>query len=160
MLLCIGLPFSRNSTTAADRMGLTDSTVAIQWAIEYAYDNYLVAYFPVGRYKVTDTINATQRNRLDAGGTRFLVHHFRGEVGPNGERPTLFLPAQCEGFTNGSTTKYLVHFWHLDQASGNLPGKTQPNIDMNQVWQGIDVDLGAGGYLIARQNPPCALLSG
>jgi hypothetical protein len=35
---------------SADKAGVTDSTVAIQHALDYAYANYLIVHFPIGRY--------------------------------------------------------------------------------------------------------------
>lgn len=73
-------------------------------------------------------------------------YHLRGEVAADGRRPTLVLPPQTPGFINRSAPKYLVHFSHADPANGDKPGRIQPNIDMNQVWQGINVDLTSGAF--------------
>jgi hypothetical protein len=47
----------------ADPSGARDATAAIQHAIDFAYASYLVVWFPAGRYAVSDTLNATQRDR-------------------------------------------------------------------------------------------------
>jgi hypothetical protein len=120
----------------ADPTGGRDSTAAIQRAVDYAYDNHLVAWFPAGRYIVTRTIEATQYKQTS---TRANAHYMRGQqLGHT--RATLVLPLHTPGFTNLSAPAVcLVDFFHI-----NPLGWSQPNINMNQRFVGIDVDLTAG----------------
>lgn len=111
----------------ADPTGQRDSTRAIQWAIDFAYRNYLVAYFPVGTYTVTDTINCMQTQF--EGGMRSEAHYLRGQLSVPGQRATLVLPPSTSGFSSRTGAyKPLVYMWHR-----NPTNQSQPNINMNQV---------------------------
>jgi len=52
----------------ADPSGNTDSTLALQAAIEFAMSNYMTVWLPVGVYKVTQGLVALQRERMSADG--------------------------------------------------------------------------------------------
>jgi hypothetical protein len=135
-----------------------DDTAAIQKAVERARDAGLVVYFPSGTYVVSDTIRAMQPTRLDE--QRGKWHHDRSVanvlVGADGAaRPRLKLADNAEGFDNPNRPKPLVWIWaqpREHKASGTArelgsrdPEDEQPNISMNQVFKGIDLDLRAKG---------------
>ena len=42
---------------------MRDATDALQHALDFAYAHYLVPYLPVGGYRVSRTLNATQQSR-------------------------------------------------------------------------------------------------
>jgi hypothetical protein len=42
----------------ADPEGVRDSTAAIQKAVNFARDHFMVCFFPSGRYRVSDTITS------------------------------------------------------------------------------------------------------
>ena len=130
---------------SADKFGNADSTEAIQRALNFGYANYLVTFFPVGRYIVSQTLNATQYSRLGRMGPRFACHQLRGELLPAAPdaRATLVLANSTPGFTTdpllSPNPRPVLRLWHLNPA-----GASQPNINMNQGVVGLDVDLGHG----------------
>ena len=102
-------PFSADST------GVVDATQALQRAIDFAYRHYLVVYLPIGRYLVSDTLNATQFRRFGSMGTRFGAISIRGELRaaePNA-RATLVLADSAPGFTSfANGTRAVLDMWH------------------------------------------------
>ena len=129
----------------ADKTGKSDSTAALQNAIDYAYVNYLVTFLPIGRYLVSDTLNATQMSRYGPMGTRFGCHVLKGELiaSTPSARATLVLRDAVPAFARGSPAapRPVVHFWHAEWWTY---WRSQANINMNQEMSGIDVDLGSG----------------
>ena len=61
-------------------------------------------------------------------------------------RPTtLFVPPATPGFNSRTVAKPVVHFWHT--ANSPTPDGwvgSQPDININQVLQGVDIDIGPG----------------
>lgn len=53
----------------ADPTGVLDSTLALQAAIDFAMDNYMSVWLPIGVYKVTKGLQAIQRERMSVDGT-------------------------------------------------------------------------------------------
>lgn len=114
----------------ADPTGARDSTAAIQWAINYAYRNFLISYFPVGTYTVTDTIVCEQTNFLS--GMRSAAYYLRGQLSVPGRRATFRLPPHTPVFSaTEGPLKPLIYFWHR-----NPENQSQPNMNMNQVRAG------------------------
>ena len=138
---------------SVDKTGNIDATTRLQHAIDYAYRNYLVVYLPIGRYLVSDTLNATQYNRYGSMGTRFAAIAIQGELRTMEPRAraTLFLADDSASFTsilNG--TKPVLNMWH-EQTVTNAEGDTdtgapQSNINMNQRASSFDIDLGHRNY--------------
>ena len=134
---------------SADPTGKADATAALQAAVHYARRNYLALRLPSGEYMVTDTIVAKQTERLDAiDGTnsywqqaRYVPNRW---VGSNiGKKPVLVL--KSGSFTNTSSPKPVVWYWMLNGKSGTdappYVGKSQPNANCNQIFQGIDIRI-------------------
>ena len=99
---------------SADSSGTLDATVQLQHAIDYAYRHYLVVYLPIGRYLVSDTLNATQYNRYGALGNRFGAIAIQGELrsAEPRARATLFLADDSAGFTSlANGTKPVLNMW-------------------------------------------------
>jgi hypothetical protein len=136
-----------------------DDTAAIQKAVDAALSKGYVAFFPPGRYLVSDTIRAMQPVELDRGKDRFRHDRNRANalVGSTAgdARPRLVLADNAVGFDNPDKPKPLVWIWaqpRNDKASGvsrelgsTDPDDEQSNISMNQVFKGIDLDLRASG---------------
>ena len=117
---------------------------------------------PAGRYRVTDTLNCSiSWSFMTTAGTDpgpptpdflFAAHVIVGARYPAGtqrsaatslqRRPaTLFVPPNTPGFTSRAMSKFVVHFWH----TGSRPDQSsQPDININQVLQGVDVEIGHG----------------
>lgn len=129
-----------------------DDTAALQQAIDRARDLGLVAYFPPGEYLVSDTLRVVQPVVKDAKRGRWF-HDRRvanALVGADGERrATLKLAPRAAGFDRDGDPKALVWIWSqprdTDRAGSPAPEDEQPNISFNQVFIGIDIDIGAPG---------------
>ncbi|MBE0537472.1 MAG: hypothetical protein IH624_17550, partial [Phycisphaerae bacterium] len=129
----------------ADPRGGTDSTVAIQAAVDFARDHQMVCFFPPGTYKVSDTIRCVQgfyrrqHGRLSgAGNFPCVLVGSRKEA----QRPRIVLADNAAGFGDPDKPKYVVHFWARSLEEG--ADKPQPNISFNQMFVGIDVAVGKG----------------
>lgn len=135
-----------------------DDTAAIQKTVETALEFGYVAFFPPGRYVVSDTIRAMQPSVFDQAKNK--ARHDRTKANTlvgstRGERPRLVLADDAAGFDDPANAKPLVWIWaqpRNNRASGkarNLgsvdPNDEQPNISMNQVFKGIDIDIRARG---------------
>lgn len=105
------LPHGVVSVTAeefgADATGATDSTAALQKALVASRTDNITLFVPLGCYKVTDTLLATEpRNG------RWQPTVIVGETpGPDGRRPTFVLPPATPGFTNKAKFRPVMAFW-------------------------------------------------
>lgn len=144
------------SSFGADPSGASDSTVALQRALVAARTQNITLFVPLGCYKVTDTLRATEpRNG------RWQPTVIVGQRPPAGERPpTLYLPPQTAGFGDPHATRPLLLFltnWcllpgPLSQAPAlGCSSAAQPPSDwhshayqFNQALQGVDVELSEG----------------
>lgn len=151
----------------ADPTGQTDSTGALQAAIDYARSHCMVAFFPSGTYLVSDTLKCLQgrtgrSERVDD--PKLLAMGFG--IGPRalpcvlmgsrrGERrPRIVLAANSPGFDDPDQRKYIVHFWR------EVDGKPQPNASFNQMFVGIDIVTGEGNPGAVGIRHRCAQGSG
>lgn len=128
-----------------------DDTIALQSAIEAALQRGLVAFFPSGRYLVSDTLKAMQPVEKNRRG-RWLQDRRRANAlvgATSGERPVLQLADHAPGFDDPRNPKPLVWFWaqprNTERAGSTNPEHEQPNISFNQMFSGIDIDLRAAG---------------
>jgi len=135
----------------ADPTGTRDSTVELQNAIDAAYENKMVVFFPSGTYLISDTLKMMRVMDPDGFRTR-KGHVLEGSmVGP---RPIIKLRDNSPGFNDPSvehtepyaptTTKAVLHFWTAKNASNPNPENEDGSNDYNQVIRGIDIDLGNG----------------
>lgn len=134
----------------ADPKGLKDSTIAIQRALTAARTDNVTLFLPLGTYKVTARLNATEpRNG------RWQPVVLVGERPTGGSsRPLLFIPAGTSAFANVMKPTPLLWYWTnwcLEPGPGvsRLPADCTPSqersfppYNFNQVFQGIDIDLG------------------
>lgn len=140
----------------ADASGQHDATVALQHAIEFARQHYLVTYLPSGTYRVSDTLECSQGVAAWTG-TKIL----NDREGPcvimgsrTGSRPKIYLAPNSPGFGDPSNRKRLIYFWSL----GFDASTEQPNISMNQMVINVDIEIGQGNggasaiYLRAAQS--------
>jgi hypothetical protein len=143
----------------ADSTGTTDSTTAIQDAVNdgFAYD--MPVYFPSGTYLVSDTIEAkipAGQLNVDTRVGNYLIGDTTGT-----SRPVIKLKDHSTDFddlTGPYTTvdglnhiKPVVHFW---RENDTIPGQEVHNENYDNVIRGIDFELGlnAGAVAIRHQG--------
>lgn len=155
----------------ADPSGKTDSTQAIQNAVDFARDHQMVCFLPAGDYLVTDTIKCAQGYyywRKDKVGA--ARHHPCMMVGSSkdpSKRARIVLAPKCPGYNDPENPKHVVKFWARacrPKVKGDwsslllFPDEEQPNISFNQLFMNIDISIGEGNagaigiYLRAAQG--------
>lgn len=135
----------------ADPTGATDSTAALQAAVDFARDLQMVTYLPVGTYLISDTITCQQNYPPAGSGAHLYPCVLIGEQrdkpsGPSvgeasGRRPVLLLAPNSYGFDDPTSPKLVVNFRSLKQGD---PTAEQTNISFNNIFAGIDIVLGSG----------------
>ncbi len=139
----------------ADPTGRTDSTAAIQRAVNDARDHDLVCFFPEGTYLVSDTISCEQQvKKLDQPRTAdSRKQHYWDQShrivmfgSTQGKRPVLKLAPDAKGFDDPAKPRILVWIWAQtrDDAPGTDEpewGKEQSNISFSHFFRGIDLDI-------------------
>ena len=128
---------------SVDSSGTTDVTVALRAAIASALASDQVVFVPLGRYLISDTIEIAQscdlfKGRSD-GGINIVPCRFRpnvvvGSAAALPERPTFVLAPNALGYSNISAPKNVV----------KLTNSVQENVNMNQAFRSIDIEVGAG----------------
>jgi hypothetical protein len=128
----------------ADRSGVRDATEALNAALAYARDLQMVAYFPVGTYRISDTLECAQGLYQRVAG-RVVSHRFGpcvlvgSRAGP--ERAKILLAPDAPGFADPSAPKYAVRLWTRDVAD---PTQDKSALNMNQAIINLDIEVGAG----------------
>ena len=126
-----------------DNTGATDVTVALRVAIQAALAANAAVFVPEGRYLVSDTLEIAQRCDLyrdrGDGGINIVPCRFRpnviiGSTKALPRRPTLVLAPRSPGFGNASAPKNVV----------KLTNPVAENVNMNQAFRGIDIEVGEG----------------
>ncbi len=132
----------------ADATGKADATTALQQAIFFAREHQMVVLLPPGSYRVSDTLRCPHGNHDPAGGKgrsrSFACVLVGSRAGPT--RPRILLAPRSPGYDDPARPKYVVQFWSWEGkegASGPLPHH-QDNINMNQMFVGIDIAIGEG----------------
>ncbi len=149
----------------ADRTGVSDSTLAIQSALDAASFYNLVVYFPLGQYTVTDSISCVQplykrTNGKIVGGMQGACY-LLGQQSASKGRPVIYLPPYSDGFLASNATKTLIEIWAREAPNrgGPLPptsNRSQPNINMNNYIVGLDFKVGAGNESVVVIAMPAA----
>ena len=89
-----------------DKTGKKDSYLALQKAIDDAYDYQLVAFFPAGIYKVSNTLKAIRK------ATKGAFAHACNITGSNqGEYPVIRLADDAPGFNNPDKPRPVIWFF-------------------------------------------------
>lgn len=128
----------------ADPAGKKDSTHEIRRAIEFARDHRLVAFFPAGTYRVSDTIEAVRGlpsgpGRKVFGGGRMIPCVLIGDR--RGKRTRILLSPHSPGFDDPGHTKPVIHMWAPGTENHAV---SQPNVNFNQIFADIDIAIGEG----------------
>ena len=144
----------------ADPSGKRDSTSALQSAIDYARQNRLTVFVPLGTYIITESLNCSEHNSgrfkpVVIVGEKRSVPQAAGSV----QRPEFYLPPKSPGFTNVKWPRYVVHFMEDDslpnsnssEAESDRTGKKKTgdyraNVNFNQVLQGVNIRIGDGNH--------------
>jgi hypothetical protein len=153
---------------SADPKGETDSTKAIQQAVNDARDNGLVCFFPEGTYLISDTISCEQKvEKLDKplnqmGGTEHYWPYNQTPIvlmgSTRGKRPLIKLAKDAKGFDDPLNPKKAIWIWA--QTYYDAPGKDEPvwgqekgSISFNHIFIGIDIDIrGHAGAIGIRHS--------
>ena len=89
-----------------DPSGAKDSTLALQKAIDDAYDYQLAVYFPPGTYTVSDTLRVIRKR------ARFAEGHGTTLQGSTSDaRPVIRLSPRTPGFSDPEKPKPVVWVW-------------------------------------------------
>jgi MYXO-CTERM domain-containing protein len=149
----------------ADPSGKTDSTTALQNAINDGIAYYMTVYVPSGAYVVSDTLHGDQTlgspgcAPYAASGTTYVYGAFQAPslVGPAaGPRPIIQLADASAGFDSASSPKPVIHMYNDGILSnGMLGAEYQGNPQYNTksyaadcfmfgVIRDIDLSLGSG----------------
>ncbi|MGD8238653.1 MAG: glycosyl hydrolase family 28-related protein [Armatimonadota bacterium] len=129
---------------SADSSGARDSTAAIRQAVRDARDARMVAFFPAGTYRVSDTIVAAQRHvRRDDTAVPFVRDDFPCVLwgGTQGGRARIVLADESPAFADPDNPVPLLFVASYTQ---DTPADLQPNISFNNMIVSLDVDLGRG----------------
>lgn len=136
----------------ADPTGKTDSTKAIQQAVNDARDHQLVCFFPSGTYLISAMISCEQKaNQVpDAkSGKEYRSDRWHPCIlagSTKGTRPVIRLAPGAKGFGDPAKPKAAIWIWAqtgriAEGASEPTWGKEQPNISFNNIFRGIDIDI-------------------
>lgn len=131
----------------ADPTGDKDATDALQQAIVYARDHQMVCLLPSGTYRVSDTLSCIQFRPMRSDGKRQGTRDYPcvlvgSRLGT--KRPRIVLAPHSAGFADPNKPKYVVHFWAPGAGIEAAVDEPQPNISMNQMFIGIDIEIGEG----------------
>jgi len=130
----------------ADPTGARDSTAALQKAIFFARERQMAVYLPAGTYRVSDTLRCPHGNGDPSSGRlrgrEWACVLLGSRSGP--ARPRVLLAPRSPGYADPEKPKYVVQFWSWAWTEGEGPPQHQDNINMNQMWVGIDLVVGEG----------------
>lgn len=136
----------------ADPTGHRDSTDALQSAMVDGREQGKVIFLPLGTYLVSDTLNATEHKKGRDHPTVIV-----GAIGSAPmERPTIYVAANSERFMDEKNPRYVVHFWEDDalppdnntrsEKDSRISSSIRTNVNFNQIFQGINITVGAGNH--------------
>jgi hypothetical protein len=138
-----------------------DDTAAIQTALDDAYDNDLVLFFPTGTYQISDTLKCRRwRDSTGAGsndcgnptvtfapGGPFARKGYRlaGEHGTGGVRPLIKLVPVNAAFDNKNAPKpmLMVRLYEASVAGNTYPANWTEPADVMDVASGWIIDTAA-----------------
>eukprot|EP00927_Polykrikos_kofoidii_P054845 TRINITY_DN491_c0_g1_i1.p1 TRINITY_DN491_c0_g1~~TRINITY_DN491_c0_g1_i1.p1 ORF type:complete len:873 (-),score=139.97 TRINITY_DN491_c0_g1_i1:160-2724(-) len=138
----------------ADATGVKDSTAALQHALDAARHDNVTVFLPIGCYKVTDVLNATEPRN---GRWQPIVVVGELPIGGDDRRPTLVLPPSTPGFDDPKKSRPVISFWtnwclkpgpkqevlvDASCAPGAFSGL--PPYMFNMVFQGVNIHLHEG----------------
>jgi hypothetical protein len=143
----------------ADSTGIKNSTEFIRKAVQMARDNDLVCFFPSGTYLVSDTIRCMRKCILRNGSWQPDNQQCVLEGDPK-KRPLIKLMKGAPKYQD--VMNPLPVFWFYSMSAyraqphceGSIdPNCNQANISFNQLFKGIDLDLGNNPGAIGVRFP-------
>lgn len=152
------------TTVGADPSGQTDSTAALQNAINQARDENLVVWLPAGTYRISDRLEADQPDN----NSRFPTVIIGSTVDPD-HRATIYLAPSSSGFNDPENRRVMLHYFNrgtadrdegptdlYNQALVSVNFKVGPNNDgaiavrmqgaEGCTIQDVHIDLSEGGH--------------
>jgi hypothetical protein len=130
----------------ADASGKTDSTKAIQSAIEFACINQMICFFPAGTYTVSDTLSCVEPLYRRQSGMELAAQSFPnvlvGSTKSQTERAVIKLAPASPGFADPANQKYVVHFWVRSKQGMEKENPPSGNSSYSQMFVNIDIDIG------------------
>ncbi|GEM_PF-2172933 len=144
----------------ADPTGLTDCTIAIQTAVNYARDNHMVCFFPIGTYLISETISCEQPvyklpisggqtgSNTDACGkymsTDGKTQHYWNDTNDmiyllgsskGGARPIIKLAPNATGFGDTANPKVALKIWAQTRDDrGGTVDPLNPCLVSTPIW--------------------------
>jgi hypothetical protein len=130
----------------ADASGKTDSTKAIQSAIEFACMNQMICFFPAGTYLISDTLNCVEPRYRRQNGAETSAANFpnvlAGSAKSQKERAVIKLAPASPGFADPESPKYVIHFWVRSKQDMEKEFPSSGNSSYSQMLVNIDIDIG------------------
>eukprot|EP01052_Picozoa_sp_SAG31_P035924 SAG31_NODE_4403_length_3266_cov_1.232397_2_plen_737_part_01 len=136
----------------ADSTGETDVTAILQAAIDFAYDNFLVLFFPQGEFLVSYTLTFRTTVVYWHGmtdGNNTWPHRFHPQVAlgerlsADGRRPVIRLADNARNFQNAGRLLPVVTFTVANTEQPDSPLSVS-DIEFNCLFRGIDITIGDG----------------
>jgi len=139
----------------ADPSGVTDCTAAIQAAVNYARDNNMVCFFPIGTYLISETISCEQPvYKSTTGPLSDACGKYRSTDGKNqhywndtndmiyllgstkdGKRPVIKLAPNAAGFGDAANPKVAVKIWAQTRDDrGGTVDPLNPCLYATPIW--------------------------
>ena len=144
-LAALGLVDVTATPFDADPMGKSDSTKAIQAAINFARDHQMVCFFPSGTYVISDTLSCVQGYYKRQHGKISAAPNFPcvlvGSQMKGKMRPRIVLAPRSSGFGNPEKPKYVVHFWARSIDDPNLLVILKGGSTSKSMRRGSDLSL-------------------
>ncbi len=141
------------TTYGADKTGVKDSTIAIQAAMDAAFREDAVTFFPPGTYRISKTLKGLK----DRAGIIGQNYHMMGST--DGDKlPTIILTAGSftdkkatndNSFQNG-IKKAMVHYWACDFNERATTGKTLCEPDYTTQLNDVNSTNGNTAMLIGN----------
>ena len=141
------------TTYGADKTGVTDSTNALQSAIDDAYQKDAVVFFPPGTYLISETLVALKDRAGEVGGS----FHLMGSTSSS-ELPTIKL--KSGSFNDGKTSndtkqeadekKAMIHMWACDFVEKADVGKTECDPPYNDQLANVNKTNGNTAMLLGN----------
>lgn len=123
------------------------TTAGLNQALDDAYANNLIAYFPEGTYLINDTLTAHTQTGWNPEGDNYPDTDFTtprkhiAMIGSTqGHRPIIKLAPNSEGFNNPDVSKPMVEFKNFDFVNTSTE---QADSGFHQMLRGIDLDCNA-----------------
>lgn len=125
------------------------TTAALNAAIDDAYTNNLIAYFPPGTYLVNDTLTAITQTEWDGVTDDFATprnRHIAIVGSTKGSRPLIKLAAGAVGFNNASSPRPMLEFRNVSVANTT---EEIAGSGYHQMLRGVDLDCSGNAGAIA-----------